>query len=276
MSRLGQIRFDLERLLVRCFRSYDTAAFAQALSALGVSRGDVLMVHSSLRANSGYTDRPLDMIGALKEAVGPTGLLVMPSMTYTDSSKAYLQRGEVMKQRLSPSRMGLLSEVFRRGKEVRRSLSPTHPLLAWGAGAEDFVAGHESTDRSFGSESPFQRLLDRGAKVLCIDTVAETITFTHFLEDRNRARLGFALYEPQPLDGTVLAADGRTLVVPTLVLSDESRRRRNEDRLWQRAAREGVTRRRRVGNTTLLTARCADLTRLADAMCAAGEAWFDA
>src|SRR5258706_10875314 len=132
MSQLGRIRFKYFGWFVNRFLTYDTKAFSRALAELGIAVGDVLMVHSSLHTHSGFKGRPVDMIGALKLSVGSHGLLVMPSMTYVDSSKAFLLRGGEMKVSRSPSQMGLLTEVFRRGKDVHRSLSPTHPLLAWG------------------------------------------------------------------------------------------------------------------------------------------------
>ncbi len=274
MSRLGQVRFKLWGIVVEHFLAYDTPAFVRALSELEIHEGDVLMVHSSVSAHSGYQDRPLDMIGALKAAVGPDGLLVMPSMTYTDSSKAFLLRGAEMNVRRSASQMGLLTEVFRRGRDVRRSLSPTHPLLAWGGRAEHFLAGHHETDRPFGPDSPFQRLLDLDGKVLCIDAVPETVTFTHFLEDRIHDRLPFALYERERYTGKVIDADGRPHLVPTRVLSDESRRRRREDLLWKKARMLGITRRMRVGNTSLMLLRCRELTALVERMYSDGQSLF--
>jgi aminoglycoside 3-N-acetyltransferase len=179
-----------------------------------------------------------------------------------------------MQVRRSPSRMGLLTEVFRRGKDVRRSLSPTHPLLAWGDRAEMFLAGHNETDRSFGPGSPFQRLLELEGKVLCIDAVPETVTFTHFLEDRIQDQLPFALYEPGHLPGRVIDADGRVHVVPTRVLSDESRKHRHEALLWEKARSQGVTRHKKLGNTKLMLLCCRDLTTLVESMHANGESLF--
>ncbi len=273
-QRLRTLKFQGRAAFIRRFRCYDAARFAQAIVALGVQPHDTLMVHGSFHALSGFDGRPVEMLGALQRAVGDEGLLVMPSMTYTDSSRDFLLRGEAMKQRFSPSRMGLLSETFRRGRNVQRSLSPTHPLLAWGADAVSFVAGHGLTDRPFGDQSPFRHLLERDAKVLCVDAVPETITFTHFLEDGLAPALPFALYDDTVLCGVVVDAKGETRRVPTRVLSDESRRRRDERPLWQRARAEGVLRERRVGNTTLRLLRCRDLQSLVQRHGADGRLMF--
>jgi aminoglycoside 3-N-acetyltransferase len=274
MSALGRLRFRLRSIVVERLFTYGTPEFAQALAELGIREGDVVMVHASLRRHGGYTGRPVDMIAALKAAVGRRGLVVMPSMTYTDSSKAFLARGGEMNAARSASRVGLLSEVFRRGKDVHRSLSPTHPLLAWGDGAEAFVAGHERTDRPFGPDSPFQRLLDRDGKILCIDAIPQTITFTHFLEDRIHDRLPFPLYEADRFEGRVIDARGDVHIVPTRVLSDESRRRRQEHVLWKQAGRSGIARKKRLGNSRLMLVGCSELASLVETMHSQGRSIF--
>ena len=275
MAWLGQARFRVSAVIVERLFSYDAPAFARRLEDLGIRRGDALMVHSSLHAGSGYRDRPVDMIAALENVVGREGLLIMASMAYTDSSKAYLLRGAEMDVRRTPSRMGLLTEVFRRSRNVQRSLSPTHPLLAWGDRAAWFVSGHDQTDRPFGATSPFQRLLDLDGKILCIDVVPETITFTHFLEDKHAAALSFPLYESGAFEGKVRDYEGRLRSVPTCVLSDESRLRRREEVLWKRARSAGILRQRRLGNTRLMLLRCSDLAALVEDMFARGECYFE-
>lgn len=264
LSRLGELRLQLTGWYVSRFRRWDAGDLSSALVGLGVRQGDALMVHASLKATSGFVGKPVELVRALQDAVGPLGLLVMPSMTYTDSSKAHLLRGDVVNLRRSPSKMGLLSELLRRGQGVQRSASPTHPLVAWGAEAEAFVVGHDRTDLSFGPDSPFRRLLDRDGKLLCLDTEPETVTFMHFLEDRFAERLDFPLYEADALPGRVIDATGAALTVPTRVLSDESRRLRNEGPFWREARRQGLIESRRVGNVRLMLMRCRALESFVD------------
>jgi aminoglycoside 3-N-acetyltransferase len=275
MSRLGEIRLRVQGFVVEHFLRYDSAALTRALGGLGIARGDVLMVHASLGPHSGFQGRPVDMIRCLQESIGLEGLLVMPSMTYSDSSKNHLLRSEPMNARRSPSRMGLLSEVFRRSAGVQRSLSPTHPLLAWGSRAGDFIAGHDETPRPFGPDSPFQRLLDLDGKILCINAALETITFTHFLEDRIQHQLPFALYDSTLYVGQVVDFDGATRQVPTRVLSDESRMRRNESTLWKSSEFKRILRQKRLGNTTFRLVSCRSLAALVEDMYRTGKSLFE-
>jgi aminoglycoside 3-N-acetyltransferase len=200
----------------------------------------------------------------------------MPSLTYHNMSSAqFLASGKPMDVRKSPSAMGLLTEVFRRNKEVRRSLSPTHPLLAWGKAAGEFVAGHERTDRPFGPDSPFSRLLDRNSLLLCLDCGFSSITFTHFVEDRLAGTLPFPLYEAEPMSGVTIDWDGNRIECSVKVLSAEANRLRRERRLIDALTRAGTLRQGKLGNSRLIWIRAADHLAGAEAMVAQGEHFFD-
>ena len=267
----------LKRMLARTIWRYDSRQFVDAVRALGISPGDVLMVHASWSTDSGFSGRPVDLVHALQQTAGDSGLLCMPSLTYqNESTREFLARGIAMNVRRSPSKMGLLSEVFRRGREVHRSLSPTHPVLARGLGAEAFVAGHESCLVPFGEGSPFHRLLERDAKILCINASFATVTFTHYLEDRIAAHLPFPLYEPEPMQGIVIDHARRELRVPVRVISAQAHALRREARLVAALEREGLLRRARIGNSRLLLLSCREMTRCVDHMTARGELFFDA
>jgi aminoglycoside 3-N-acetyltransferase len=269
--------FRLKAAAVRLLWSYDGDRLRACLEVWGVGPGDALMVHASWPPLSGFRGRPADMVRALQAAVGERGLLVMPSLTYHNrSSKEFLMLGETVDVRRSPSRMGLLSEVFRRTRGVRRSLSPTHPLLAWGERAEWFLAGHEHCLEPFGRGSPFDRLLDLGGKILCLDTPFASVTFTHFLEDRIAPHLPFSLYEAAPMIGRVIDESGARREVPVRVLSAEANRLRREDLLVAALEQEGVARGRRLGNSRLLLLETRGMAACVDRMAARGESFFGA
>lgn len=180
-----------------------------------------------------------------------------------------------MDVRRSPSRMGLLSEVFRRGKGVRRSLSPTHPVLAWGARAEEFLAGHERCLVPFGVGSPFDKLLRWNGKILTLDAPFSTVTFTHFLEDRISGKLPFSFYDPEPLTGIVIDYEGGRLEVPVRVIGEQANRLRREERLVEILERERIIRRMRVGNARLMLIEVGAMTNCFDRWVDQGNNLFD-
>jgi len=269
-------KHTLKSWLVRHFMSYDGAGLTKALRAAGIKPGDTLMVHSSWLAMNGFRGKPADMVTALKQLVGPDGLLVMTSMPYHNmSSEQWLARGKPLDLKRSPSMMGMLSEVFRRSEGVLRSASPTHPLLAWGRDARTFIQGHELTEYAFGPASPFAKLLYQNAWLLCIDAPFSTITFTHFVEDRLAHTLAVPLYAPEPRSGTVVALDGTRHDRAVRVLSSQANALRREGRLVARLERDDVLKHLRVGNTKLLLIRAADLACGAEGLAATGEHFFD-
>jgi len=267
----------LTRFLIDNFFSYDQERLASALRRIGIISGDKIMVHSSWLPNNGFRGRPVDMINTLKDSVGSDGLILMPSLTYqNESTRDFLLRGKPMDVRRSASKMGLLTEVFRRNREVMRSLSPTHPILAWGKGAEEILAGHERQPAPFGTDTPFSRLLDAGGKILAIDASFSTVTFTHFLEDRIASHLPCPLYEEEPVPGTYVDYDGESHTVPVKVLSDEANSLRREEILVAQLEKEGIIHRRKVGNTGLMRIDCKEMTACVDRMAAQGQVFFAA
>ncbi len=262
--------------IVRAFLSYGPPKLHKGLRRLLVQPGDTIMVHASWRANNGFRGSPLDFIAALKKVVGRDGLLTMTSLPYhNESSAEFLSRGHPMDVRRTPSRMGLLTEVFRRDREVVRSLSPSHPILAWGRDAADFVAGHEDTPIPFGPESPFGRLLESDGKILLVDAPYSSITFTHFLEDRIKGQLPFSLFEPEPMEGWVIDDQGQSLRVPTCVISKQANAARNEDAFFAALDRASDIANARVGSTDLKCISCRSMLDRLDQLVAAGGSLFE-
>ena len=91
--------------------------------------------------------------------------------------------------RKAPSCTGKISETFRLRADVHRSLHPTHSVAAWGNGAADLVAGHESAG-AFGPDSPLARLMRGGGKVLLLGVTHTSNSAIHVAE----ALLGVPYY----------------------------------------------------------------------------------
>ncbi len=271
------IKREFKAFVIRHFLSYDGKDLVRDLRRLGIRQGDTVMVHASWLPQNGFNGKPSDFLRALQDAVGASGLLAMPSLTYQNmSSREFLERNKPMDVRRSPSSMGLLSEVFRRTRGVRRSLSPTHPLLAWGERSEAFLAGHNAALVPFGRGSPFERLLEARGKILAVDAPFSTITFTHFLEDRIAHALPFELYEPAPRTGSVVDAENHRHEIPVKVLADQANALRREERLLDVLKRRRLLRGSRIGNTRLLVIEAAPMTACVDELVAGGWSFFDA
>jgi aminoglycoside 3-N-acetyltransferase len=168
------------------------------LAALGVQRGDVLVVHTSYRAVRPIENGPLGLIAALRGALGPEGTLVMPAMTDGESP-------------FDPARtptldMGSTAELFWRQPGVVRSTHPGASFAAAGPLAERICAP-QPLEPPHGHDSPIGRVYDAGGKVLLLGVSHSENTTVHLAEDL--AKVPYAIAHD-----TVVEVDGVARVMP--------------------------------------------------------------
>jgi aminoglycoside 3-N-acetyltransferase len=221
------------------------AAVAGQLRALGVDAGGVLLVHTSFRAARPIEGGPLGLIAALRDALGPDGTLVMPSMSDDDDAP--------FDPATSPSAadLGAVAQLFWRMPGVARS---DHPFAFAAIGPQ---AGAITADPlplpPHGPASPAGRVHERDGQVLLLGCSHGENTTLHLAE-----LLGGAPYRV-PRHCTVLK-DGRPARVDygendhcceRFTLADD----------WLRAT--GLQREGNVGHAHARLARARDLVRLA-------------
>ena len=178
---------------------------ARDLRALGVRVGGVLLVHSSLRSLGLPTDlsaaaRAEIAIQGLLEALGPTGTLLMPALSY----EAVGAHNPVFDARSTPSCIGALPEIFRCRPGTLRSIHPTHSVCGVGAGAVELLADHIQSTTPVGPHSPFAKLPKVGGQILFLGCGTIRNTSMHGVEE---------LVEPEYLYGSeidyhIILADG--------------------------------------------------------------------
>ncbi len=253
---------------------YGPADLADALAGLGVRRGDTLLVHSSIRQTSGFTGNPQDVIGCLLEAVGAEGNLLMVSLPFRTSAYEYLREDPLFDVRRTMSQMGIISEIFRRRSGVRRSLHPTHPVLAFGKDADWLVRDHEKSTVPCGVDTPFGKFRQLGGKVLFFDVPFDTFTFIHHIEDLLEGSLPFPVYRDEPIPARVVDDRGMTLVVPTRVFSEKAVTTRNPSVLESRLRKKKLLGHAKVGRTRLMLVKSEDAAREALEMAAQGTFFY--
>lgn len=260
---------------VQTFRSYGPPELVEALRALGIHDGKTVMLHSAFKDASGFLGSPADVAETFLEAVGEGGNLVMVSLPTTGASYDYLSRVKVFDLNKTPSRMGLVSEFFRRRKGVLRSRHPSHPVLAYGPKAGWIVEAHDRCLYPCGPDSPFDRVLALGGTAVFFDTGLDKMTFFHWLEHHVQDEIDVPLYQPEPFDVPVIGADGNEGRVRTFAYSQEIIDRRRDFILHREMWRRGIVRKGRVGNTTLLAVRLKDVVRCVDEMKSRGVFFYD-
>lgn len=150
-----------------------------SLQVLGLHKGDVLLVHSSLGALGKFPDKAQIVTEALLNTIGDEGTLLMPALSYETVTK----ERPVFNQKNTPSCVGWLSEFFRNQPGVRRSLHPTHSVCALGKKSNYFIDNHLSDNTPCGYYSPFRKLREIGGKILFLGCSLNANTSMHGVEE---------------------------------------------------------------------------------------------
>ena len=169
---------------------YNKCDLTRDLRRLGVEAGDILFVHSSFKSLGSVEGGAESVIQALENAIGPEGLLLMPSFNLIK----WELRPETWDLHCTPSTVGWITELFRRQPGVYRSDHYSHLVAARGRGAEEFVAGHLRREgygshwdrrpwgKTFGLHSPMYRAYQDCGKLLMLGVDYYTSTYVHLVE----------------------------------------------------------------------------------------------
>ncbi|HIW73679.1 MAG TPA: AAC(3) family N-acetyltransferase [Firmicutes bacterium] len=177
---------------------------SRQLRALGIRKGDVLLVHSAMKPLGPVEGDCAGVLDVLAGLLTGQGTLLLPALTYTTVTREQ----PVFSVRESPSCVGRLSETFRLTPGVRRSVHPTHSVCAAGRLAQELTGGHLHDRTPVGPRSPFRRLAECGGKILMLGCGLTPNTFLHGVEEE--AEVPYCL-DPQPVDYTCVLEDGRRL-----------------------------------------------------------------
>jgi aminoglycoside 3-N-acetyltransferase len=269
--RLRSIRNGIRHRWIVAWSSFGPAEMNALLRRLGVARGDVVMVHSSFARFEGFSGSLGDAIRLLQEAVGPEGALLLPTLPFSDSAIEYARTNPVMDVKRTPSRMGIMPEIFRRLPGVRRSLHPTHPVAGWGARATRLLDGHRSAPTPCGAGSPFAKLIAADAKVLLLGVDVRSMTFYHYLEEELEATMPFSPFTTEQFTLSVRDADGQTWPVSVRLYDAVVGAQRDVRLMVPDLKARGAWREGKVGRLNAILLRCIEVQRVAAEMAAQGR-----
>ena len=161
----------------------DVRRIATQLLALGLQPGGVVVVHTAFSQVGPLAGGPEALIAALREALGPAGTLVMPSMSDDDDRPFEVAA--------TPCRsMGVVADTFWRMPGVLRSDSP-HAFAALGPHAAAITAPHPFAV-PHGLDSPVGRVWELAGQVLLLGVGHDANTTIHLAENMARVRYRIA------------------------------------------------------------------------------------
>ena len=168
------------------------------LTALGIRPGDTLLVHSSLSSLGYVCGRSEAVVRAFLNTIGPTGTLVVPTQTESNSDPSEWKRPPVpeawwpiiraetpaFNPATTPSvGMGAVAETVRTWPGALRSAHPQISFAAVGPRAGELMEGH-AVDCRLGERSPLAKLEKTGARVVLLGVSWNRCTAFHLAEYR--------------------------------------------------------------------------------------------
>lgn len=171
------------------------------LRALGVSPGQTLLVHASMRCLGPVQGGAAKVVAALRETIGPEGTLAVLTATpgNSDTSRLFRSRtagltSEQIAQykaamrpfdpATSPSEgMGKIAEEIRTTPGAVRSAHPQTSFAALGPMADKLTDGH-ALNCHLGESSPLARLYEVAASVLLLGVGYPACSAFHLAEYR--------------------------------------------------------------------------------------------
>ncbi len=161
----------------------DVDSFILYLKSLGVKKGDLLIVHSSIEGLQALNCRENQLLDQLIDLVGEQGTIALPA--FPDESKLKDKNGtKIYDPRRSVAWTGMLPNLMLRKKGAIRSAFPCNPLVAYGRLAEDMMSQNLETKYAHGKNSCWGYCVEHHAKILYLGLPAyHSCTVIHVSED---------------------------------------------------------------------------------------------
>lgn len=200
------------------------------LLRLGVEPGSLLLVHSSLSRVGRIEGGALALIGAIRDAVGPTGTLVFPALTGSMEDSPQNPPAFDNRQTACSTWIGVVPEAARTMPGAVRSTHPTHSVSAIGRMAPQLVQGHERCLDPCGEGTPYDKLRNMGGKILLLGCGHESNTSIHGVEEV--AGVDYHLQSPPAVCAVVDAEGSAFQMVTRLHRWGAARRFDRYDQEW--------------------------------------------
>lgn len=222
-------RLKQREFLISQNKSVTKQHIIDKLKSIGITKGDVVMLHSSLSKIGFVQNGANTLINALMEVIENDGTLVMPAFPAVGFNYDYLKTNPVFNVKETPSKMGIITEVFRKKENVFRSLHPTDSVCAFGKQAEYLVKDHFNQLSPYNKYSPFYKLCQLQGKIILIGVDLNSLTNFHTPEDAI-ANFEFPVYHKTQFDTDVIDENGVKKTMHTKVHNPEwSKKRKCND-----------------------------------------------
>ncbi|MBF0188504.1 MAG: AAC(3) family N-acetyltransferase [Magnetococcales bacterium] len=254
---------------------FGVAELESALRALGLDDGATVLVHVGWDRFEGFDGRPTDVIKVLESIVGESGTVVMPTLPFVGSALEWVERGQPFHIKRTPSRMGMVTELFRRMPGVVRSLHPTHSVAARGARARALCNDHQRAQTPCGKHSPYMKLVQEGGKILFLGPTIESMTCFHAVEALLEASMPQSPFTKEWYTLPCLDGDEQEHAVTTRLFDATLSRQRRISMMIPALKREEAWHALRMGRVDMLLLDAVTVRKTLEGMAREGRFCYD-
>jgi len=154
----------------------------KTLREIGIKEGDTIFLHSDaivVSQYSGFGNKKgiISFINYITDYIGKKGTLIMPTFTYSFSENV------IYDIKNSPSKVGLITEVFRGMPGVIRSPDPIFSIASYGRDSNQYTSFDPYY--CFGDDSSFSLIHKNNCWIIGIGcTLERGGTFLHYVEKK--------------------------------------------------------------------------------------------
>jgi aminoglycoside 3-N-acetyltransferase len=163
-------------------RKFKLEELSDSLSTLGLIKGDLLFIHSSLfnfglPSDCSISEVPSKIFNKLQNTIGAEGTIAVPTFNFDFCNGLPFNIQE------TPSKiMGVFSEFVRKHPQAKRSKHPMQSIAAVGP-MTDFIIEND-TESSFSPDGPFDRLKTLEGKILLLGADINSVSMIHYVEEK--------------------------------------------------------------------------------------------
>lgn len=161
-------------------KKYTARDIVNIMQEMGMRRGSVVCIHSSMKEFYNYVGTPVELIDTIIEVIGAEGTLIMPAFPL----KSLISVPDyVFDSKKDMTGAGLLAETFRKYPNVQRSINVQHSVCAWGKLANYLLKNHQYCDNCWDINSPWYKMCQYNCLVFNLGMPRSYIgTFYHCVE----------------------------------------------------------------------------------------------
>ena len=260
---------------VRWRYRFTKADLLQALRTVGIERGDVIFVHSAHSAFRAFEGKTPDIIDALKDAVGPEGTLLMPTFSVAGLAVDYAAQNKVFDPAVTPSQVGLITEIFRRSPGVERSLHPTHSVAGWGKRTAEFLRDNQLAATPCGRGTPLHRVLEAKGKIVLLGVDITTMSLFHTIEELLEAQMPFSPFTTETFRLRCRANGQLSDAGPMRLYAPDISRKRRLQPLAELLKKKGKWRQASTGNLLIISLQAQQVMETVQEMAHKGVFFYE-